>query len=78
MSAMKFHTCQCRHCRQKEFHPNKKLHYEMNLFLSRLNKGKRLQYVTMESKRMGGEGDRLLSQITGIDVKTIRRERQKL
>jgi hypothetical protein len=50
----------------------------MNLFLSRLDKKKRLRYVALEAKRIGDRGDLLLSQITGIDVKTIRRERQKL
>ena len=32
----------------------------------------------LESKRLGHGGDRLLSQITGMDEKTIRRGREEL
>jgi hypothetical protein len=78
MSITKVHACQCFHCQQEAFHPDKKLHREMNLFLSRLNEQQRRWYVAMESNRIGAGGDRLLSQITGIDVKTIRRGRQEL
>jgi hypothetical protein len=34
--------------------------------------------VAWESKRLGYGGDRLLSQITGMDEKTIRRGREEL
>lgn len=34
--------------------------------------------VAVESKRIGGSGDRLLAQITGLDEKTIQRGRQEL
>ncbi len=54
------------------------LHHQMNLFLSRLDEQQRRWYVAMESNRIGTGGDRLLSQITGMDVKTIRRGRQEL
>ena len=50
----------------------------MNLFLSRLDEQQRRWYVAMESNRIGRGGDRLLSQITGLDEKTIRRGRQEL
>ena len=82
MSAVKIHVCQCPHCQQEEFHQDKQLHHQMNLFLSRLDEQQRRWYVAMESNRMGtgGDtgGDQLLSQITGMDVKTIRRGRQEL
>jgi hypothetical protein len=35
-------------------------------------------YVALESNRMGYGGDRLLSHITGLDEKTIRRGREEL
>ena len=78
MSAVKIHVCQCSHCQQEMFHQDKKLHHQMNLFLSRLDEQQRRWYVAMESNRMGASGDQLLSQITGMDVKTIRRGRQEL
>jgi hypothetical protein len=50
----------------------------MNLFLSRVDEQQRRWYVALESMRIGHGGDRLLSQITGMDEKTIRRGRQEL
>jgi uncharacterized protein with PhoU and TrkA domain len=50
----------------------------MNLFLSRLDEQQRRWYVALESKKMGHGGDVLLSQITGMDVETIRRGRREL
>ena len=78
MSATNIHVCQCPRCQQEEFHQDKKLHHQMNLFLSRLDEQQRRWYIAMESNRMGTGGDKLLSQITGMDVKTIRRGRQEL
>jgi uncharacterized protein with PhoU and TrkA domain len=78
MSATKIHVCQCPHCQQEAFHQDKKLHHQMNLFLSRLDEQQRRWYVAMESNRMDTGKDQLLSQITGMDVKTIRRGRQEL
>lgn len=59
-------------------HPDKKQHREMNLFLSRLDEQQRRWYVAMESNRRGVGGDRILSQMTGMDEKTIQRGRQEL
>ena len=78
MSAVKIHACQCPHCQQEEFHQDKQLHHQMNLFLSRLDEQQRRWYAAMESDRIGTGGDLLLSQITGMDVKTIRRGRHEL
>ena len=78
MSAAMIHVCKCPHCQQEAYHQDKKLHHQMNLFLSRLDEQQRRWYVAMESNRMGAGGDQLLSQITGMDVKTIRRGRQEL
>ncbi len=45
----------------------------MNVFLSRLNEQQRRWYVALESNKIGHGGDTRLSQITGMDVETIRR-----
>jgi hypothetical protein len=50
----------------------------MNLLVSRLDEQQRRWYVALESKRIGHGGDRLLSLITGMNVRTIRRGRQEL
>ena len=50
----------------------------MNLRLRRLDEQQRRWYFAVESNRMGPGGDRLLSQITGLNEKTIQRGRQEL
>lgn len=50
----------------------------MNLFLSRLDEQQRRWYVALESREIGHGGDTLLSQITGMDVETLRRGRREL
>ena len=50
----------------------------MNLFLSRLDEQQRRWYVAMEANRIGHGGIGLLSKITGMDEKTIRRGQQEL
>ena len=67
------HICQCPQCQQGADHPDKELHRQMNLLLSRLDEQQRRWYVALEANRLGAEGVRLVSQITGIDEKTIRR-----
>lgn len=70
--------CQCVQCLQSPDHRDWQLHHQMNLFLSRLDEQQRRWYVALESKKMGHGGDGLLSQITGLDVETIRRGRREL
>ncbi len=50
----------------------------MNLLLSRLDEQQRRGYVALESQRVGHGGDRLLYQITGMNVETIRQGRWEL
>ena len=77
-SKQEVHKCQCEICKQSAHHPEKELHHQINLFFSRLDEQQRRWYVALESKRIGYGGDRLLSQITGMDEKTIRRGREEL
>ena len=72
------HTCQCPTCQQPGDHRDKALHWRINLFLSRLDEQQRRWYVAIESSKAGYGGDRLLSQITGLNVETIRRGRREL
>ena len=77
MPASSINVCQCTRCRAGD-HPDKELHRLMNLFLSRLNEQQRRWYAAVESVRVGRGGIHLLSQITGVSEKTIRRGRKEL
>jgi len=50
----------------------------MNLFLSRLDEQQRRWYAALESRKLGHGGDKRVSEITGLNVETIRRGRQEL
>ena len=50
----------------------------MNLFLSRLDEQQQRWYVALEAKKLGHGGAKLMSQITGMSVDTIRRGRDEL
>lgn len=78
MLAPKTHCCQCPTCQQKTDNPNKIEHQRINLLLSRFNEQQRRWFVAHESKRLGYGGDPSLSQITGLDEKTIAKGRQEL
>ena len=72
------HTCGCSECLQSKENPVWQLHHRMNVFLSRLDEQQSRWYVALESQKIGHGGDTLLSQITGMNVETIRRGRQEL
>jgi len=71
-------ACLCPRCQDEADHPDRQLHQQMNLLLSRLEEAPRRWYAALESKRLGYGGDRLVSQITGLDEHTIRRGRAEL
>jgi hypothetical protein len=58
--------------------PERELHGQLNLLLSRLNEQQRRWVVALESKKIGHGGDTLLARITGLHVDTIRRGREEL
>ena len=72
------HVCQCPQCQAGAEHPDKELHRQMNLLLSRLDEQQRRWYVALEANRFGAGGVRLVSLISGIDEKTIRRGQAEL
>ncbi len=78
MPISEIHSCQCEQCQQTGDNPDKKRHREINLLLSRLDEQQRRWYVAVEANRAGHGGVRLLSQITGIDEKTIRRGQEEI
>jgi hypothetical protein len=78
MPISEIHVCQCADCAQREEHPNKQIHQQMNLLLSRLDEQQRRWYVAVEANRVGHGGVSLLSLITGMDEKTIQRGQQEI
>lgn len=72
MNSIDVRVCQCRPCRAGESHPDRRLHEQMNLLLSRLGEAERRWYAAVEANRLGHGGVRLVAQITGLDEKTIR------
>jgi uncharacterized protein with PhoU and TrkA domain len=72
------HECECPACLASKENPEWRIHHHMNLLASRLDEQQRRWYVAIESQRIGHGGDTLLSQITGIDVETIRRGRSEI
>lgn len=78
MSEKPVHQCECPNCRQPGNHPDKQIHHQMNLFLSRLDEQQRRWYVALAAKQHGHGGMRLLAQITGMGLEAIRRGRDEL
>ncbi len=78
MSPRPSHQCQCEICQSPAPHPTKEDHQRMNVFLSRLDEQQRRWYVALEAERMGHGGTAALSQITGMNIDTIRKGRREL
>jgi hypothetical protein len=78
MTAAESPACQCPRCQQGVEHPDRVFHHQLLLVFSRLEEHQRRWFAALESRRIGRGGDRLLSQITGLDEKTIRRGRREL
>ena len=72
------HPCACPHCQSGQDHPDRRLHHQINLLMSRLDEQQRRWFVALESKKAGYGGDTLFSLITGLHVDTIRRGREEL
>ena len=78
MKTETIHPCQCRTCQQKADHPDKVIHHQINLVMSRLDEQQRRWYAAVEANRHGYGGLDLVSRITGLDEKTIRCGQQEL
>ena len=78
MAGKSIHQCECANCLRAEDHPDKWLHGQMNLLVSRLDEQQRRWYVAVEAHRQGHGGIELMSQITGLSVPTIRRGQQEM
>jgi hypothetical protein len=78
MPASDVPACQCPRCRDGTEHPDRVLHHQMNMLLSRLDEPQRRWYAAVEANRLGRGGVRLVAQITGLDEQTIHRGQQEV
>lgn len=78
MSIDTIHQCQCQHCQKTGDSIEKALHHQINLVMSRLDEQQRRWYAAVEANRYSEKGVPLVSQITGLDEKTIRRGQAEL
>ena len=76
--AAEIYQCKCQICRSEGEHPEKINHHQMNLLMSRMDEQQRRWYAAVEANRLGHGGSKRVSQITGLDAKTIRRGQQEL
>jgi hypothetical protein len=78
MKAREVHQCRCNRCREGEDARVTMIHQQINLVMSRLNEQQRRWYAAVEANRHGHGGIKLVSQITGLDEKTIARGQEEL
>jgi hypothetical protein len=78
MSIKTIHQCQCQQCQQAGDSNEKQLHHQINLVMSRLDEQQKRWYAAVEANRYDKKGVPLVSQITGLDEKTIRRGQAEL
>ena len=78
MSRKALHQCQCEICQREEDHSEKIIHHQINVVMSRLDEQQRRWYAAVEANRRGHGGTGLVSQMTGLDEKTIRRGQEEL
>lgn len=78
MSLSPVHRCACPACRRRTPHPERALHRQINLLVSRLDEQQRRWFVALEAMRLGHGGDQRLAAITGLSPHAIRRGRREL
>jgi hypothetical protein len=78
------HQCTCPTCQIEAADgsiseaPERAIHHQINVLMNRLDEQQRRWYAALEAKRYGHGGIKLVSQITGLDEKTIHRGGQEL
>jgi len=70
--------CVCTLCALNPGHAAAPLHHQINLLVDRVNEQHRRWFAAVLAEQMGWGGMQQVSQITGLDEKTIRRGKQEL
>jgi len=72
------HACECETCQGDESRQDRARHAEINLLMSRMDEQQRRWYAAAEVNALGRGGLKLMTEITGLDDKTIRRGQLEL
>jgi len=78
LKSVKIHQCQCNLCLSEVEHQEQVVHHQINVVMSRLDEQQRRWYGAVEANRRGYGGQKTVSEITGLDEKTIQRGQQEL
>lgn len=78
VSQKEIHECQCSDCQSGASPQIQAEHRRVNLLMSRLDEQQRRWFAAVEAERLGHGGAKLVSQITGLNVNTIRRGRREM
>ena len=78
MSTAAVHACECARCRAHRPYPERALHQQINLFVSRLDEQQRRWFAALEAERRGHGGTEEVAAITGVSPHTIRKGRREL
>ena len=78
METKAIYQCQCKKCFENNESMEKQLHHQINVVMSRLDEQQQRWYAAVEANRYSRKGVHLVSQITGLDEKTIRRGQSEL
>ncbi|NEO06431.1 MAG: hypothetical protein F6J98_08430 [Moorea sp. SIO4G2] len=77
MGRQNINQCKCWECQQGN-KTIQKQHQQLNLLMSRLDEQQRRWLAALEAKKLGHGGTQRMSEVTGLDINTIRRGRREL
>ena len=78
MKAQDPERCACPACADGRDHPERVLHRQLQLLLSRLDEGQRRWDAAVAATRLGPGSVRRVADSTGLDEHTIRRGQQEV
>jgi hypothetical protein len=76
--AKPIYECTCEKCQVEPSQPEREMHRQINLLLSRLDEQQRRWYLGLQARQWGAGSERLLAQISGVDARTIARGQKEL
>ena len=76
--AKPIHQCKCEKCQLEPVQPEREMHRQINLLLSRLDEQQRRWYLGLQAQQWSEGSVGLLAQISGVDERTIVRGQQEL
>ena len=78
MQTSPIHECECEICQEGKSPGIMNTHYQMNLFMSRLDEQEQRWYAALEATKLGHGGQETIAKITGLHVNTIRRGQSEM